>query len=87
MNSFGLTTLIQFLREDDPDRGGGEPVGPRRAGRALITAGRDRVSRGADPVPSRVSRDRCDGRKPTTNELNERFTSSNLPAVPSILTA
>jgi len=38
MNSFDLTTLIQFLLEDDlsaAERGPG--------GRALITAGRDRV--------------------------------------------
>jgi len=28
MNSFGLTTLIQFLREDDPDRGGTAASGP-----------------------------------------------------------
>ena len=62
MNSFGLTTLIQFLREDDLDRrggsrGGGERAGPSRAGpgRALITPGRDRVSWGSDPATSRVS--------------------------------
>lgn len=48
MNSFGLTTLIQFLREDDPDGRGGGP------GRALITAGRDRVSRGTDRATSLV---------------------------------
>jgi len=69
MNSFGLTTLIQFLREDDPDSGrAAERPGRAWPGRALITAGRDRVSWGSDPVPSCVSRDRWDRRKPTTND-------------------